>query len=167
MTRKRLGKISSNCSYVGGAEGPPDIAAIAIFKGNFHPPTYCQNFTKIGQKSSQWHGFEICEISKNSQGRNFSQNSWGGTYLKATFSQLPCVKISSKSVKRSSSYIDLKFSRSSLACVCSALWRDVRRLSKSCAVCVIQQKSDELRFNGHALHSHTNARLDLENFKSM
>ena len=29
----------------------------------------------------------------------------------------------------------------------------------------MQQKSDELRFNGHALHSHTNARLDVENFE--
>ena len=29
----------------------------------------------------------------------------------------------------------------------------------------MQQKSDEVRFNGDALHSHTNARLDVENFE--
>ena len=64
--------------YIGGAEGPPDIAAIA----------------------------------KNSQGRNFSPNPWGGPpFLKATFIHLPTVKISPKSDKNPASDMDLKFAK--------------------------------------------------------
>ena len=40
-----------------------------------------------------------------------------------------------------------------------------RRIIEVLCCIIVQQKSDELRFNGHALHSHTNARLDLENFE--
>ena len=58
--------------YIGGAEGPPDIAAIA----------------------------------KNSQGRNFSPNPWGGPFLKATF-----IQISPKSDKNPASDMDLKFAK--------------------------------------------------------
>ena len=63
---------------------------------------------------------KFAKASKNFQGRHFSPNSWGGTFSKATFSQLPCVKISSKSDKNWTRESDSKFSRSHLTFVCSA-----------------------------------------------
>ena len=53
----------------------------------------------------------MLEISKNFQGRHFSQNPVGGTKLAATFNQLPCVKISAKSDKNWASDMDLKFAK--------------------------------------------------------
>ena len=50
-----------------------------------------------------------------------------------------------------------------LCAVCCDVRR--RRIIEVLCCIIVQQKSDELRFNGHALHSHTNARLDLENFE--
>ena len=49
-------------------------------------------------------------------------------------------------------------------CVQCAVMRCPATIEVLCCI-IVQQKSDELRFNGHALHSHTNARLDLENFE--
>jgi hypothetical protein len=107
----------------------------------------------------------MLEISKNFQGRHFSPNPVGGTYLKATFSQLPCVKISSKSVKRSSSYIDSKFSRSSLAFVCECSAWPLKRNSSLFCCTMIQHKTSIIRRTSHHNTLHTNARLDLENFE--
>ena len=95
---------------------------------------------------------QMLEISKNFQGHNFSPNSWGGTFLKATFSQLPCVKISSKSVKRSSSYIDLKFSRSSLAFVCECSASPLKRTSSLFCCMTIQHKTSIVA--GHHVTTH-------------
>ena len=53
----------------------------------------------------------MLEISKNFQGHNFSPNSWGGTFSKATFIHLPTVKISPKSDKNPASDMDLKFAK--------------------------------------------------------
>ena len=54
---------------------------------------------------------DIAAIAKNSQGRNFSPNPWGGPFLKATFIHLPTVKISPKSDKNPASDMDLKFAK--------------------------------------------------------